>query len=1125
MKVFENIDNYDFFPAYEMSEEDEERFIGDLRKIVTDLIPLRGNKRKTRQYFTKYLRLDYNIRQHEFHRTEYTLEGPVCEKYVPQPGEYDWPSDMLQQALIGVLDDDKHSFGHIVNYLNYDIADRKDPGKWYWDQISDAAVEYNLKFDFDDVQAKVDSLKSFKEKRDYLNEVNLACQTFGRLTQDEYNEFGKAFEYKLDKLIDKVKEEQEIWGDSKPAAKEAPTPESEPTDNVQLSLTPHQFKGAKLSADGIILSDVYFSPEVMATGQYSELDFELTGEETCRQQPHIKEFEQVLTSNFEKCYFEIDEVFLDKDTIASSKKLINDLFEDYASRISELFGEDYDTIRRKITEWLKATAKSITKIYLKNKAYISIDGFDGATGEPYEKEYSTAVLRDALLDQAYESYVKIGFQYFGQVDDSLKNVMPYNLWGGKYDQDFEENFGRVALSDENRAKVFRKANKEWLEKEIASYCQTYDFDVSIDLPFGGPDEPKYNPDKHIPKFLQGLFSDYVRRVNNTVRDKRISHDAFQIWVFDLMNIVNDLYHDECDRLSGCNFNTEKSQSHCQYFYVGCCLSYLMKMLLNYYSDYEEVAKLDSKTQKGTEPIEEKTIIENAVIPQPVEPQEQAVSQRKDVLGDAFCYKYDNDMLFNQLLQLMLRATEDSATTLSKELINETFDVISGEFDHFLQTTDIFTEDRINVLFMCFDHWFDTFKRLADAVFSTCQQTIRPKSRKKSDAEAARVKERKAQSMAMFIIEKAIVTVSGVKANILYNHQYFEQVFYNINGWKVETILAEMDRLEDAFGVGRERDILFSKYANIEAFYEKLVDIVRGGLLEVHGTADTMSEDKRLETFRNLLKAEVDFDLPMYIELVKMERDFSTETYHSAVSWVETTKYCLYQVLIEAERRIAEDENLSVEIDYTYFQKSNLAFIPNMFAEALVEYESITGNIEIDEKLNHLGERDEDDWDSEVPIFDPSLLGEDFITEEDLKLQPEDEPTPELNGEIAQDISGDAPLIAIVKESDLPENKKERESLLSHILIQDKKEEVIAYLKEHLDSNRPTDSIALLVAARELGITDSIPQSDAEKMFGSIAGRSTYNTYYRGNRDVNETSKKAYKAALKLKFLSPESSIE
>lgn len=1120
MKVFENIDNYDFFPAYEMSEEDEERFIGDLRKIVTDLIPLRGNKRKTRQYFTKYLRLDYNIRQHEFRRTEYTLEGPVCEKYVPQPGEYDWPSDMLQQALIGVLDDDKHSFGHIVNYLNYDIADRKDPGKWYWDQISDAAVEYNLKFDFDDIQAKVDSLKSFKEKRDYLNEVNLACQTFGRLTQDEYNEFGKAFEYKLDKLIDKVKEEQEIWGDSKPAAKEAPTPESEPTDTVQLSLTPHQFKGAKLSADGIILSDVYFSPEVMATGQYGELDFELTGEETCRQQPHIKEFEQVLTSNFEKCYFEIDEVFLDKDTIASSKKLINDLFEDYTSRISELFGEDYDTIRRKITEWLKATAKSITKIYLKNKAYISIDGFDGATGEPYEKEYSTAVLRDALLDQAYESYVKIGFQYFGQVDDSLKNVMPYNLWGGKYDQDFEENFGRVALSDENRAKVFRKANKEWLEKEIASYYQTYDFDVSIDLPFGGPDEPKYNPDKHIPKFLQGLFSDYVRRVNNTVRDKRISHDAFQIWVFDLMNIVNDLYHDECDRLSGCNFNTEKSQSHCQYFYVGCCLSYLMKMLLNYYSDYEEVAKLDSKTQKGTEPIEEKTIIENAVTLPPVEPNKKEEPPHNDVLGDALCYKYDNDMLFNQLLQLMLRATEDSATTLSKELINETFDVISGEFDHYLQITNILTEDRINVLFMCFDHWFDTFKNLADAVFSTCQQTLRPKSRKKSDAEVARVKEKKAQAMAMFIIEKAIVTVSGIKANILYNHQYFEQVFYNINGLYKEDLLAAKERLENAFGAGIERDILFDQDANIRAFYEKLVDIIRSGLIELHETADTLPDGLMLEKFHGLLKGEVVFGLPMYIDLVKMERDFSTETYHSAVSWVETTKYCLYQVLIEAERRIAEDEELSGKIDYAYFQKLNFSYIPNMFAEALAKYESNTGNDEIDEKLNHLGERDEDEWDYEVPVFDSSLLGEDFITEDDLELQPEDEPAPELNGEIAQDISGDAPLIAIVKESDLPEKKTEREVLLSHILLTDRQEEVVTYIKAQLAGKKPTDAVALLVAARELAITDSIPQADAEKLFGKIAGRSTYDAYYGGGRKVKEDSKRVYIKALKQKFQIP-----
>lgn len=1099
MKVFENIDNYDFFPAYEMSEEDEERFISDLRKIVTDLIPLRGNKRKTRQYFTKYLRLDYNKRQHEFRHTEYTMEGPVCEKYVPQPGEYDWESDMLQPALIGVLDDDKHSFGHIVNLLNYDIADRKEPGKWYWNQISDAAVEYNLKFDFDDIQAKVDSLKSFKEKRDYLNEVNLACQTFGRLTQDEYNEFGQAFEYKLDKLIDKVKEEQEIWGDSKPAAKEASTPESEPAESVQLSLTPHQFKGAKLSADGIILSDVYFSPEVMATGQYSELDFELSWEETYRQQPHIKEFEQVLKSNFENCYIELDEVFVNKETLEKSTKLITDLFEDYTSRISELFGEDYDTIRRKITEWLKATVKSITKVYSKNTQFHPKNNINPDTGYPEDVEYSTSVLRDALIDHAYDSYLKIGFQYFGPVDDSLKNVMPYNLWGGKYDQDFEENFGQVALSDEDRAKVFKKANKEWLAKEIESNYQTYDFDVSMEFPLGNPIDPRYNPEKHLPKFLQGLFSDYVRRVNNTVKDRNISHDAFQIWVFDLMYLLNELYLEECNRLNDCEYNTDKSLSNCRYFYVGCSMPILLKMLLNYYSDYEEVAKLDSKTQKGTEPIEEKTIIENAVIPQPVEPQEQAVSQRKDVLGDAFCYKYDNDMLFNRLLQLMLRATEDSATTLSKELINETFDVISGEFDHFLQATDVFTEDRINVLFMCFDHWFDTFKDLADDVFSTCQQTLRPKSRKKSDADAARVKEKKAQAMAMFIIEKAIVTVSGIKANILYNHQYFEQVFYNINGLEKEDVLAEMERLEDAFGVGRERDILFSKYANIEAFYEKLVEIVREGLLEVHNTADTMSAEERLETFRSLLKAEVDFDLPMYIDLVKMERDFSTETYHSAVSWVETTKYCLYQVLIEAERKIAEDEDLSVEIDYAYFQKSNLAFIPNMFAEALAEYESNTGSIEIDEKLNYLGERDEDDWDSEVPIFDSSLLGEDFITEEDLDNQKD------LTEEV---VDGDDTMTGTTSEN-IPDASgtttkrkkgKPRKVFKDCVVKQDDADKMIKVLHTMLDGKSGESAYRILFSAWKGGLILK-PSYNAIKAEFDIGGaESGYNTYM-GKKNV------------------------
>ena len=216
MKVFENIDKYDLFPTYQLSEEEDEKFAADLKQIVTDLIPIRHLGRKTRQYFSSHLCLDHNIAEHKALHTKYTSGGQSCPEYQPKPGEYKWSSDMLQPALIAVLDDDKYSFGYIVNLLNFDLADRRGPNRWSWREISESMIEFSLKFDYDEIKAKVDSMTSYKEKRDYLNKINLACETFGKLNQDEYDELGRAFEYKLDKLIDAIEKEQEIWGEEKP---------------------------------------------------------------------------------------------------------------------------------------------------------------------------------------------------------------------------------------------------------------------------------------------------------------------------------------------------------------------------------------------------------------------------------------------------------------------------------------------------------------------------------------------------------------------------------------------------------------------------------------------------------------------------------------------------------------------------------------------------------------------------------------------------------------------------------------------------------------------------------------------------------------------------------------------
>lgn len=497
----------------------------------------------------------------------------------------------------------------------------------------------------------------------------------------------------------------------------------------------------------------------------------------------------------------------------------------------------------------------------------------------------------------------------------------------------------------------------------------------------------------------------------------------------------------------------------------------------------------------------------------------------DTFAKACKYDFSMELAYHQLLQLMLRITDDSSTTISPDVFHETFEIIDNEFSKYTESINLYEEDNIESIFICLDHWHDEFKEFADNIYSKCEETLRPISRKKIDIEASEIKKKKAHSLSMFILERSIWNVSGYKADIMYNHRYVQQVYYNINGWSYDDLIETMDQMEDKYGKGKEKAILFNRDANIEAFYEEMVDVVRSAFIEMSHEADTMPDDERLETFKAWVRGSFEHDLPMYIELAKREEDITSSLYHEAEAWIETTIFCITQVFMAAEMRIAQDEELSGLIDYGYFQDTANELLTTLKEEAIANYKSATGDFTIDNKLNDLGEIDADDRELSIPPFDENLLGHDFITEDDLGLRDVEEPQSELNGEVAQDISGNAPLIAIISEKDLPEKKSERESLLSHILLTEKKEDVVTYLKEHLDSKRPTDSVALLVAARELGITDFIPQADAVKLFGNIASRSTFNTYYRGSRDVSQTSKEAYKQALTLQFLSAKSGTE
>ena len=187
MKVFENIENYEIPEGFHLTDEEEERFAADLKQIVTELIPLRNSKLKTRKYFNSHLRFNSNARDAQEAADMPADFMELGEGYTELPGEYTWNSDLLQPALLNVLDPDKLSFGYVINLIKADTAYRKKKHFYHGDMISDVLVKFALTFDIDEIRAGAKNIADIKERILFLNKIHTDCVIFEGLNQTNGN--------------------------------------------------------------------------------------------------------------------------------------------------------------------------------------------------------------------------------------------------------------------------------------------------------------------------------------------------------------------------------------------------------------------------------------------------------------------------------------------------------------------------------------------------------------------------------------------------------------------------------------------------------------------------------------------------------------------------------------------------------------------------------------------------------------------------------------------------------------------------------------------------------------------------------------------------------------------------
>lgn len=171
MKVFENIRKWkeEIFATAHADSSEYWKFEDELKRIIKELIPIRGNKALTRHYYENTLRYTTHANEHYRLMKERELNGIKVDSFEYQPiqGECILPEEMLHSALLQVIRDDKYSFGHLYWLLGTEY--NRQAGFACYDDvvIPEEIIDYAIKFDFDETKEKGEAIQDLNERKAY----------------------------------------------------------------------------------------------------------------------------------------------------------------------------------------------------------------------------------------------------------------------------------------------------------------------------------------------------------------------------------------------------------------------------------------------------------------------------------------------------------------------------------------------------------------------------------------------------------------------------------------------------------------------------------------------------------------------------------------------------------------------------------------------------------------------------------------------------------------------------------------------------------------------------------------------------------------------------------------------
>ena len=163
MKVFENI-NHSYY---------EDKI--SLQKVIKELLPLRKDRKSTRDYCNDYLKSDMRLKEFKEDRFEAEMnhcleKNPDLKEFTLKDGEIEPDKAMaFRSVLLEIIEDDKESFGYLYWVLASEV-NRRNGVVLYPCVIPEEEIEYNIDFDIDKLKVEMTAENNLINKLDMVHE-------------------------------------------------------------------------------------------------------------------------------------------------------------------------------------------------------------------------------------------------------------------------------------------------------------------------------------------------------------------------------------------------------------------------------------------------------------------------------------------------------------------------------------------------------------------------------------------------------------------------------------------------------------------------------------------------------------------------------------------------------------------------------------------------------------------------------------------------------------------------------------------------------------------------------------------------------------------------------------------